>query len=96
MDNRQGYSYEELNALITMMLSSNVKATDIADKQLARCHTIIKWLIIGWTITVFAFIGYLLCYDTQVVTYGNFSDSKVNTSTGTQQNAEVINISTTK
>lgn len=84
MDKENKYTHEEMSGLITMMLSGNVKAADLVEKQLARCHTIIKWLIVGWVITVFAFIGYLACYDTEVVNYGAVTSSKINAQNGNQ------------
>lgn len=85
------YSFEEMSALMTMCLSQNEKSTELAKQQLEKAHKEKRWLLIGWIVTIIAFIVYLSCYDINVTTYGDFDSSKINASTGQQADTMTIN-----
>lgn len=89
--NNNKYSYQEMNSIITMCLSENSKALQITKDEAHRSHVIIRWLIIGWLLTVISFLAYLACFDINLVNYGDVSDSKINASTGQQADTMTIN-----
>lgn len=85
------YSVEELSALMTLCVAQNTKDVEMAKEQLAQSHKEKKWLIIGWVVTIIAFILMFLCYDVDVTNYGDFQNSKGNASTGQQADTMTIN-----
>lgn len=91
MNSEKNYSYQEMNGIITMCLAENSKALQMSKDELHRSHIIIRWLIIGWIITVIAFLTYLACFDINLVNYGDVTDSKINASTGQQAETMTIN-----
>lgn len=90
MHTDKNYSYEEMNAIITMCLAENSKALQVTRDEAHRNHIIIRFLIIGWIVTVIAFLTYLACFDINLVNYGDVTDSKINAST--EQQAETMTI----
>lgn len=91
MSTEKNYSYEEMNAIITMCLAENSKALQVTKDEAHRSHIIIRWLIIGWMITVVAFLTYLACFDINLVNYGDVTDSKINAGAGHQAETMTIN-----
>lgn len=91
MHTDKNYSYEEMNAIITMCLAENSKALQVTRDEAHRNHIIIRFLIIGWIVTVIAFLTYLACFDINLVNYGDVTDSKINASTGQQAETMTIN-----
>ena len=91
MHTDKNYSYEEMNAIITMCLAENSKALQVTRDEAHRNHIIIRSLIIGWIVTVIAFLTYLACFDINLVNYGDVTDSKINASTGQQAETMTIN-----
>lgn len=91
MHTEKNYSYEEMNAIITMCLAENSKALQVTRDEAHRNHIIIRFLIIGWIVTVIAFLTYLACFDINLVNYGDVTDSKINASTGQQAETMTIN-----
>lgn len=87
----KNYSYDEMNAIITMCLAENSKALQVTRDEAHRNHIIIRFLIIGWIVTVIAFLTYLACFDINLVNYGDVTDSKINASTGQQAETMTIN-----
>ena len=91
MHTDKNYSYEEMNAIITMCLAENSKALQVTRDEAHRNHIIIRFLIIGWIVTVIAFLTYLACFNINLVNYGDVTDSKINASTGQQAETMTIN-----
>lgn len=96
------YSFEEMSALMTMCLSQNEKNlafiqeqneknSELTKQQLEKEHKEKRWLLIGWLITILAFIVYLSCYEVNITNYGDFQDSKINSSNGQQADTMTIN-----
>lgn len=73
--NDKNKEQENAMAMVTMCLTEN-------RAMMKKMTNIILAVILGWTLTTAGFIWYLSQYEVEISTFGNFDNSKVNTSQG--------------